>query len=481
MISFVAAFLLLILGYVFYVRLIEENFGPDDRKTPAMLVNDGTDYVPMPTWKIFLIQLLNIAGTGPIFGALSGAIFGPVVYLWIVLGCVFAGSVHDYMSGMVSVRHVGASIAEIVGFYLGNKIKTVMRIFSVILLILIGIVFSVSPAGLLALLTPEWFDAAFWLWVILAYYFVATFLPVDKLIGRVYPLFGLCLIITIVGISGSLLFSGEFAMPELWDSFRNMHAEKLPVWPFMFITVACGAVSGFHGTQSPMMSRCIKSEYDGRIVFAGAMICEGVIALVWAAAGVSCYESSQALLEAGGGCSAVVYHICQTTMGRVGCVLAMLGIIVCPVSSGDTAFRAVRLSIADWFDIKQTSVKNRFMLTVPILAIGAVGCHVDYGVLWRYASWANQTLATFSLWAFACCLAYNGKNWLCCVVPAVFMTALTTAYFFYSRECVGGVWRLLGVSDGLAYNISVGIGIVLSVVFLALFLKKVGKMSQLEK
>ena len=462
MITFFIAVACLVLGYLLYGKVIERNFGPDDRETPAVSVNDGVDFVPMPTWKVILIQILNIAGTGPIFGALFGALYGPIVYLWIVLGCIFAGAVHDYMCGMLSVRNGGASMPEITGKYLGNGMKQVMRVFSVILLIMCGVVFTTGPAGLLALLTPDRLDTSFWLWVVIVYFFIATFLPIDKVIGKFYPVFGLCLLFMALGVGGSILFSGSFEMPEIWANFENRHAQGTPVWPFMFITVACGAISGFHATQSPMMARCIRSENKGRPVFYGSMIAEGFIALVWAAAGVSCYESSQALLMDGAGCSAVVYHICQTTMGKLGAVIALLGVIVCPISSGDTAYRAARLTLADWFKMDQASLKNRLFLTVPVLAAGVVICQIDYSAVWRYFSWANQTLAMIVLWAASVYLRREKKNCLFTAIPAVFMSAVTSTYFMVAPECMGLLWNALNVPFKFYHPIGITVGILLA-------------------
>lgn len=472
MISFSLAILCLLLGYLFYGKVTERIFWPDGRTTPAVEFRDGADFVPMPVWKVFLIQLLNIAGTGPIFGALSGALFGPVVYIWIVSGCIFAGAVHDYMCGMLSIRNRGASISEITGRYLGTGMKQLMRVFSVVLLVMCGVVFTTGPAGLLALLTPGRFDASFWLTVVLVYYFIATFVPIDKVIGRLYPVFGICLIVMAAGVGGSLLFSGKFTMPELWDHFGNAHAEGTPVWPFMFITVACGAISGFHATQSPMMARCLTSEKKGRAVFYGAMIAEGVIALVWAAAGVSCYESSRALLEAGAGCSAVVYAICSTTMGRIGSVLALLGVIVCPISSGDTAYRAARLTLADWFGLDQSGYKNRLLLTVPLLGAGAVICRLDYSVVWRYFSWANQTLAMITLWAASVYLRGQKKNCALTAVPAVFMSAVSATYFMTAPECMGLAFNAAGVPFSVYYPLGIGVGAAFALVLAFVFLKK---------
>ena len=475
MISFLIAVVLLIAGYFLYGRIIEKNFGPDGRETPAVTVNDGVDYVPMPLWKVYLIQLLNIAGTGPIFGALSGALFGPVVYFWIVLGCIFAGSVHDYLCGMMSIRHQGASVSELTGIYLGNGMRQVMRVFSVILLVMCGVVFTTGPAGLLSRLFDGTPGESFWIWAVLLYYFIATFVPIDRIIGKIYPLFGACLIAMAVGVAGSLLGSGKFLMPEVWEHFGNEHALGTPMWPFMFITVACGAISGFHATQSPMMARCMTDERQGRKVFYGAMISEGIIALIWAAAGVSCYESSQALLSAGAGSSTVVYEICQTTMGKVGSVVALLGVIVCPVSSGDTAYRSARLTLADWFSLDQSDYRKRLVLTVPLLLAGALICRMDYNIVWRYFSWSNQTLAMITLWAASVYLRKEGKNWRFTAVPATFMSAVTTTYFVAAPECLGLLWSKLGVAETAVYLIAVITGVLAAALFLTVFRKSLDR------
>lgn len=471
MVTFLFCIAFLIAGYLLYGKYVVKVFGPDDRPTPATVINDGVDYVPMPTWKVFLIQLLNIAGTGPIFGALGGALFGPIAYLWIIFGNIFGGAVHDYMCGMLSMRNNGASISELTGKYLGNGMKTVMRVFSVILLVMCGVVFTTGPAGLLAMLTPETLDATFWMWVVMIYYFIATFVPIDKVIGRIYPLFGICLIIMALGVGGSMLFSGNFTMPELWNNFSNHHANGTPVWSFMFITIACGAISGFHATQSPMMARCCKSEKEGQKVFYGAMVAEGIIAMVWCAAGVTCYESSQALLAAGGGTSAVVYAVCQTTMGKVGGVLALIGVVACPISSGDTAYRSARLTLADWFKIDQKDFKKRLALTAPLLIIGAIICHIDYNVVWRYFSWSNQTLAMIALWAAATYLWQNGKNYKICAIPATFMSAVSATYFLAAPECMGLLWKPMGIEMSTYYPIAVVGGIVVAALFLFIYLK----------
>ncbi len=477
MVTFILCIAALIVGYLFYGKFVAKNFGPDDRETPAYSMRDDVDYVPMPTWKVFLIQLLNIAGTGPILGALGGALFGPVAYLWIVFGCIFAGSVHDYMCGMLSMRNGGASISELTGKFLGKGMLQVMRVFSVILLVMCGVVFTKGPAGLLAMLTPEVLDANFWMWVIIVYYVIATFVPIDKVIGKLYPVFGACLIIMAVGVSGSMMFSGKFEMPELWNSFGNQHPQGLPLWSFMFISIACGAISGFHATQSPMMARCCKTEKEGHFVFYGAMIAEGIIAMVWCAAGCTVYESSQALLEAGGGVPAVVYAICQTTMGKIGGVLALLGVIVCPISSGDTAYRSARLTIADWFKVDQGDWKKRLALTVPLLGIGTAICFVDYSMVWRYFSWSNQTLAMIALWAASVYLVQNKKNAWITVIPATFMSAVSLTYFTAAPECLGILWKALGMEMSAYYPIAVVVGVAFAAAMLGLYLVKTKKYS----
>ena len=479
MITFILCIAILLLGYLLYGKYVTKVFGPDDRQTPAYAMEDGVDYVPMPTWKVFLIQLLNIAGTGPILGALGGALFGPVAYLWIIFGCIFAGAVHDYFCGMLSMRHGGASISELTGHYLGNGMRQVMRVFSVILLVMCGVVFTTGPAGLLAMLTPEKLDSTFWLWVVMIYYVIATFVPIDKVIGKLYPIFGICLIVMALGVSGSMLFSGNYVMPELWENFGNQHPNGTPIWSFMFIAIACGAISGFHATQSPMMARCCKSEKLGQKVFYGAMIAEGVIAMVWCAAGCTVYPVIKASLAEGVaiGTPTVVYAICQSTMGKIGGALALLGVIVCPISSGDTAYRSARLTIADWFGIDQGDWKKRLLLTVPMLGIGAVICHIDYSIVWRYFSWSNQTLAMIALWAASVYLAQNKKNYWLTAVPATFMSAVSMTYFMAAGECMGLLWTPMGIPMSTYYPIAVVVGIVFAVAMLALFLKKIKKYS----
>ena len=443
MISLLLSLAVLLVGYLVYSRLVEKVFAPDDRQTPAVAINDGVDCVPMKPWKAFLVQLLNIAGTGPIFGPLMGAVFGPVVFLWIVLGSILGGAVHDYMSGMISCRHGGSSIAELSGLYLGKVAKWVMRVFSVVLLVLCGVVFVTSPAGLLDKLTPDWMNSTFWAIVILAYYLLATLLPIDKVIGKLYPVFGVLLVSMAAAVMGGILFSGgKFTIPEI--SFANLHPEGTPVWPYMFITVACGAISGFHATQSPMIAKCITSEKQGRKIFYGAMIGESVIALVWAAAGVAFYGATRMLNEAlATGPSNVVYDISKGVLGPVGAFLAIVGVIVCPITSGDTAFRSARLILAETFKLEQKPIRNRLLITVPLLAAGglltwyAVTNNNGFQVVWRYFSWSNQTLAMISLWVATAYLARNGKrkySTLLTAIPAAFMSAVSLTYILMAGE-----------------------------------------------
>ena len=443
MISLFISFAVLVVGYSAYGKLAEKVFSPDDRPTPAVSKSDGVDFVPMKTWKAFLIQLLNIAGTGPIFGALMGAVFGPVVFLWIVLGSILGGAVHDYMSGMISLRNDGASIAELSGTYLGKAAKLVMRVFSVVLLILCGTVFVTSPAGLLDKLTPAWMNGTFWAVIILVYYLLATLLPIDKLIGKLYPVFGVLLIVMAAAVIGGIVFSGgKYTIPEL--SLRNLHPEGTPIWPYMFITVACGAISGFHATQSPMIAKCLTSEKEGRRIFYGAMISESVIALVWAAAGVSFYGTTQLLSEAlSNGASNVVYEISTGVLGMFGGILAIAGVVICPITSGDTAFRSARLILAESFRLDQKDIKKRLFITIPLLVIGglltwfAIVNDNGFQVVWRYFSWSNQTLAMIALWVATAYLLKKGKyrfGSLITALPAAFMTAVSITYILMAKE-----------------------------------------------
>ena len=460
MISLIISFIVLILGYLTYGKLTEKVFGPDGRTTPANRINDGVDFVPMKTWKAFLVQLLNIAGTGPIFGALMGACFGPVVFLWIVLGSVLGGAVHDFMVGMISERHDGKSIAELSGIYMGNVAKWGMRLFSVLLLLLTGTVFVNSPAALIAQLTPESLNTTFWIIVILIYYVLATLLPIDKIIGRLYPIFGAVLIIMAVGIVAGVI-AGGYTIPEI--SFHNLHPDGLPIWPYMFITVACGAISGFHATQSPMIAKCMTSEKEGRKIFYGAMISESVIALVWAAGGVAFYGATDVLNNAISslGQSGVVYEISTGLLGTVGGILAVVGVVACPITSGDTAFRSARLILSEMTGLDQKPIKNRLLITIPLLGVGALLTQLDFSVLWRYFSWSNQTLAMISLWVATAYLVKTSKKAICSLItaiPAVFMSAVSLTYILIADE-----------GFRLSARISYPIGILFAVTLLALY------------
>lgn len=460
MITFICALVILLLGYFLYGRLAERIFKPNNRPTPAAARPDGVDCVPMKTWRVFMIQLLNIAGTGPIFGALMGAVFGPVVFLWIVFGSILGGAVHDYMSGMISIRMNGASLSEIIGKYLGGAAKQFMRVFSVFLMILVGAVFTKSPAELLARITPSWANTAFWIVIILGYYILATLLPIDKLIGKFYPIFGGMLILMAVGIVIGL-FVGDYHIPEV--QLTNLNPKGTPMFPFMFVTVACGAISGFHATQSPMMARCIRSEKQGRRVFYGAMIVESVIALVWAAAGVAFYGATGGLQNALAnlGQSGVVYDISITLLGTVGGALAIIGVVACPISTGDTAFRSARLTVADWFKIDQSRFIKRLAVTIPLVAASTALTLLNAEVIWRYLSWCNQTFAVFTLWAEAMYLVRNAKKrWysLMCALPAAFMTSVCTSYILMADEG-------FKFSSAIAYPIGICLAATCTVLF----------------
>ncbi|MDN5342829.1 MULTISPECIES: carbon starvation CstA family protein [Oceanotoga] len=462
MITFLVSIGLLILGYFTYGKVVEKIFGiEENRKTPAIELEDGVDYVPMKGWKIFLIQFLNIAGLGPIFGAIAGALWGPIAYLWIILGSIFAGGVHDFFSGMLSVRHAGASASEIVGTYLGNTIKQIMRVFTVVLLILVGVVFVTGPAGLLNNLT-NW-STNMWVIAIILYYLFATVLPVDKIIGKVYPIFGLSLMIMAIGIGFNLIFKG-YNMPEM--TFSNLHPASTPIFPFLFITIACGAISGFHATQSPMMARCLTNERQGRKIFYGAMIAEGIIAMVWAAAAMSFYNGTNGLSEvlANGGPAVVVNEISNTLMGKIGGILAVLGVIAAPITSGDTAFRSARLTIADSFKLNQRKPLNRYLIAIPLFIVGFALTKINFSIIWRYFSWSNQTLAMIVLWAAAAYLAFNKKNHWITTIPAIFMTAVTVSYILQAPEG----FKL----NSLFSNI---VGIIIAIVFFILFISRIKK------
>ncbi len=451
MITFLLCMALLVASYFTYGKYIERMFGADnDRPTPCSTHFDGVDYVPMPAWKTFLIQLLNIAGLGPIFGAVLGACYGPVAFLWITFGGIFFGAVHDYFSGMISVELRGLSFPEIVGRYLGVSAKQVMRLFTVVLMVLVGAVFMLGPAALLGGLTgltsltvagvtiPN-----FWVWAILIYYLIATLLPIDAIIGRIYPLFGAALIIMAVGIFGALAF-GDYHIPEITETgFANLksNAAAFPIIPSLFITIACGAISGFHATQSPMMARCIRRERQGRGVFFGAMISESVIAMIWAGIAMAFFggvpQLNAALAEHGGNAAWAVNTISYETLGKIGGMLAILGVIAAPITTGDTAFRSARLIVADMFGIAQKKFMPRLWICIPLFVVGFVITLLPFEVVWRYFAWANQTIAVAGLWAFTVYLAQRRLNVWVTLVPALAMTFITSGYLLTSGEMFG--------------------------------------------
>ncbi|MBW1981628.1 MAG: carbon starvation protein A [Deltaproteobacteria bacterium] len=448
MLLFFASVGALILGFFIYGSIIDRMFGADaSRQTPAEIMADGVDYMMLPPWKIFLIQLLNIAGLGPIYGPILGALYGPSALIWIVFGCIFGGAVHDYFSGMLSVRHNGESIPDVVGYNLGNGIKQFMRGFSVVLLILVGVVFFLGPAALLGSLTD--IDKAIWIAVIIAYYFVATILPIDKIIGRIYPVFGAVLIFMAVGLIVMLIVKGYGFYPQ--RTLTNINPQNLPLWPLMFITIACGAVSGFHATQSPMMARCLPNEKYGRNVFYGSMIAEGVIALIWATLAMSFFRTPEMLNEVlgKGGPGLVVNQVSTTLLGHFGGLLAIFGVVVLPITSGDTAFRSARLIIADVFKVSQKQSLKRLIIAVPLFVIGFLISLSDFGLIWRYFGWANQTLATVVLWTAAAYLLSRKKFHWVATVSAIFMTVVVISFIANSR---------IGFNLPLPLATSMGIG-----------------------
>lgn len=480
MTSFLISLLVLVAGYFLYGRYISSIFGPDDeRKTPCFTRPDGVDYIPMRTWKVYMIQFLNIAGLGPIFGAIMGAKFGTASYLWIVFGTIFAGAVHDYLSGMVSIRMDGASLPEIVGKYLDGTIRQIMGWFSIILMILVGAVFVSGPAELLGGMTAGWLDSYWWIGIIFTYYIIATLCPVDKIIGRIYPFFAFCLLFMALGILCYLLINRP-ALPELWEegSFINKAWESHPIFPLMFISIACGAISGFHATQSPLMARCIKSEKMGRRCFYGAMVTEGAVALCWAAA-ATCFfgENGVADPETGRAYTGafVASTVSRNWLGTLGGILAVLGIAVAPITSGDTALRSGRLIVADFLKLDQKSMRKRLYIAVPMFVLTAgvliwsISDKNGFNVLWRYFAWSNQALSVFTLWALTMYLMKHGKTFWVTFIPAMFMTVVCTTYILVAPE-------------GFALPLIVGttIGIALALAFAAKALHSWSKMRKLK-
>lgn len=447
MYTFFISLAILLLGYYFYSRYVERIFGADpNKKTPALTMADGVDYVAMPGWKIFLIQFLNIAGLGPIFGAIAGAMWGPVAFLWIVLGSLLGGGVHDYFSGMLSMKHNGMSIAEITGKYLGKGSREFMLVFTVVVLILVGAVFVSGPAKILGTMFSgfggigNWFDMRFWIFAVLAYYILATLLPVDKIIGRLYPVFGIALFLMAVLVFISIMVRGV-EIPELTlSNFYNQHhdASKFPTFPMLFITIACGAVSGFHATQSPMMARCITNEKQGRRIFYGAMIAEAIVAMIWAAVSMCFFGNvgklNEVMVSQGGNAAYVVNVVSGDLLGRIGSVLVILGVVIAPITSGDTAFRGARIIIADFLKWKQNRFIKRLLISLPLFVVGYLLTLIDFAIVWRYFSWANQTIAAVTLWTVTSYLLKEGKNFIVAMVPAIFMTVVVVSYILLAPE-----------------------------------------------
>ena len=446
MISFVLSLVALVFGYLLYGRFVERVFGPDDRPTPAVAKADGVDFIVLPNWKIFMIQFLNIAGTGPIFVAIMGAKFGPSAYLWIVLGCIFAGATHDYMSGMLSMRNGGANLPDIIGKYLGKAPKEVMLIFSVFLLMMVGAVFVYSPASLLQTLCKDtgvelFADSTFWIIVIFVYYIIATMMPIDRIIGKVYPVFAVSLLFMAVALM-VMLFVKNPDVPEIWEGIGDASLTTKSIFPCLFITIACGAISGFHATQSPLMARCMKSEKLGRPIFYGAMITEGLVALIWATVAMYFFynEPTPGYQEMVGGenviskAPGIVNMVCENWLGLFGSILAILGVVAAPITSGDTALRSARLIIADFIHLDQKSIRKRLYVCIPLfsavvaLLIWQMANHDGFDVIWSWFGWSNQTLSVFTLWAITVYLVRKRKNYYITLIPALFMTVVCVTY-----------------------------------------------------
>lgn len=460
MITFIVCLGLLITAYFTYGRYLEHLADVDTKhKTPVDRLEDGIDYIRLPRWRIFLIQLLNIAGTGPIFGAILGACFGPIAFLWITLGGIFFGAMHDFLSGMIIMRHDGRSLPEIIGIYLGIPTRMIVRIFSIILMVLVGAVFILSPADLLTNMAPG-ISKNVWIWIILIYYVLATMLPVDKIIGKLYPIFGVALISMAVGLLGVLIF-GNYRIPELTTIHNfQLNPDALPIIPTLFITIACGAISGFHATQSPLMARCIANESQCRSVFYGSMISESIIALIWAAIAMAFFNGPTALgeqlAEHGGNAAWAVDVISNTTLGKIGAILALLGVVVAPITSGDTAFRSARLIIADIFNIDQRPILKRFAICIPLFVVGYAITLVNFDIIWRYFAWANQTLAAVVLWTIYVWLVRKNSNYWVALIPAIAMTFVVTCFVFVSPQFVGIENRVLAYSIAAIVTIAIG-------------------------
>ncbi|WP_369899621.1 carbon starvation protein A [Bacillus manliponensis] len=460
MLTFLTSIVLLIVGYFTYGKFIEKVFGVNyNRQTPAYANQDGVDYVPMAKQKNSMIQLLNIAGTGPIFGPILGALYGPVAFIWIVFGAIFAGAVHDYLTGMISIRNRGAHIPELAGKFLGNTLKHVVNIFSLLLLVLVGTVFITTPASLLNILLDGAVPMFILLTVIFAYYIFSTILPIDKIIGKIYPVLGFLLLISAIGIGGSMVMTGA-PIPEI--TLQNMHPDGAPIFPLLMLTITCGALSGFHATQSPIISRTLQEEKHGRYVFYGMMIAEAVIAMIWAAAAMSLFSYGELneLIKSGTP-AAVVTEVSTTMLGAIGGTFAVIGVIVLPITSGDTAFRAARSIIADYFKISQMKIANRLMIALPLFAVAFVLTKIDFTLLWRYFSWANQSTAAIALWIGTMYLFVKGRQYVVSLIPALFITMMTVVYILNAQ-----------IGFNMKLDTSYIMGLIITVILTVLFFIK---------
>lgn len=473
MTAFLIAIAVLIGGYFIYGMVIERVFGIDHkRSTPAYTRTDGIDYIPLSPWRVFLIQFLNIAGLGPIFGAIMGIMFGPAAFLWITFGTIFAGAVHDYLSGMISLRSGGASLPEIVGQELGSGVKNVMRLWSVVLLILVGAVFVISPAGIIDDITPDANDRLIWVGVIFVYYMLATLLPIDRLIGRLYPIFGAALLFMAVALLVVMIAGGMTIPDGFSDGLSSRYGDDTHmIFPMMFVSIACGAISGFHATQSPMMARCLTNERLARPIFYGAMVAEGLVALIWAAAAIAftgSYENlHQYMTDHGANAGALVREISVTWLGDLGGILALLGVVAAPITTGDTALRSTRLMVADMLHIDQKKITKRLLISIPIFALTFLIMCIDFNVLWRYFAWCNQSLAVFTLWAVTVYLARHGKAYVVTLLPAMFMTAVTVSYLIFAPRPEG---------FGLGFGVAVAAGSAVAIALMLLFMSKIPKL-----
>ena len=496
MITFLISLVALVLGYLVYGKFVERVFCPEDKRiAPAIRKADGVDYIALPTWKVFMIQFLNIAGTGPIFGAIMGMWFGTSAYLWIVLGCIFAGATHDYLSGMISIRKGGIGLPDIVGQYLGKSMRKLMLCFAVLLLVLVGAVFVSAPASLInnMIISAGGFDSMLlWICVIFAYYVIATMMPVDKIIGRIYPLFAVSLIFMALALM-VVLFIKWPALPEVWNGLDNMGSQigisnPEPVFPALFITIACGAISGFHATQSPLMARCMKSEKLGRPVFYGSMITEGIVALIWATVSswffyadgwkeictpdvIAQFGDSGKTITQFFAAPKVVMTVCEGWLGLAGGILAILGVVAAPITSGDTALRSARLIVADALNINQKPVVKRLMVSAPLFlsAIAILVWQLDnpdsFNTIWKYFGWANQTLSVFTLWAITVYLALKRKFFVITMIPAIFMTCVCTTFLCVSKDA-------LNLPSEVGYVVGLFTAIICTVNFFVWYHKK---------